>query len=440
MVETRVEFEPKAHPWAAIRKLPIGTEVEITQPNGRTWHGLLVPPHELSGPETVQLKLASGYNVGLQISATDVLTVIARPRRARAAAPSAAAPPPDGPWVALLRTGGTIASRVDYRTGGVSPVADERELLSAFPALDAGGPVRVSSVFERFSEDIVPADWVRLAEHVGAAFRHGARGVVISHGTDTLGFTAAALSFLLENPPGPVVLVGAQRSPDRPSSDGFTNLPAAIHVARTAELAEVVVLMHAGVDDGKFALHRGARVRKMHSSRRDAFQTRNAPPLGFVDGDRIVLDPAARKPTGRPLHVDERLDERAALVWYYPGLTPARFRSAARGLRGLVIAGTGLGHVASANVRWLRRAVADGLVVAMTTQTLAGAVDPFVYSTGRELERAGVLYLADLLPEVAYVKMLWALGRSTDPAEVRRLLREDRAGEFEPRRPLEAGP
>jgi glutamyl-tRNA(Gln) amidotransferase subunit D len=435
--------EPTVDPRKKIASLPTGSEVEITRPDGRTWHGILVPSTEFSADHVVVLKLASGYNVGLAITERDVLTVIARPRRRRQGAPDAGASPapsggsePAAPWVALLTTGGTIASRVDYQTGGVRPVRDEREILAAFPALDGGGPVRVVPVFERFSEDIVPADWVTLAEKAAESFRQGARGVVIAHGTDTLAYTAAALSFMIRNPPGPIVLVGAQRSPDRPSSDGFTNLPAAIHLARAGDLGEVVVVMHEGISDDRFAIHRGTRVRKMHSSRRDAFESRNAPALGRIEGTTIHLGSETRRPSQSPLRVDSRIDERAALLTYYPGLTPTRLRRFVRHERGLVIAGTGLGHVSRAHLRGLARLVRSGVVVAMTTQCLGGGTDPFVYATGRHLLEAGVTFLDDLLPETAYAKMLWALGQSDDPAEVRRLLLEDVAGEFVYRRRL----
>jgi len=432
--------EPTFDPRKKIHELPIGTEVEITPQDGRTWHGIIVPATEFSGENIVVLKLASGYNVGLAIDENDVLTVISKPRRPRSAKsaerPPSAAPPSTFPWVALLTTGGTIASRVDYQTGGVKPVRDEQEILAAFPALDAEGPVHVVPVLERFSEDIVPADWVILAEKVGEGFRQGARGVVISHGTDTLAYTAAALSFMVRNPPGPVVLVGAQRSPDRPSSDGFTNLPAAIHLARSGDLGEVVVVMHAGVSDDRLAIHRGTRVRKMHSSRRDAFQSRNAPPLGYIEGKRIQLSPEARRPSETPLRIETDLDERAAMVSYYPGFSPTRLRRLVRNERGLVIAGTGLGHIAREHLRGLRRLIEGGLVVGMTTQCLDGGTDPYVYATGRDLLRSGVAYLDDLLPETAYVKMLWALGQSEDPARVRALLLEDQVGEFVRRRRL----
>ncbi len=436
--------EPTFDPRKKIRELPVGTEIELTPPDGRTWHGIIVPSTEFSGPDIVVLKLSSGYNVGLAVTEKDVLTVIARPKRSRTRpAPPSEAPraaTPTSPWVALLTTGGTIASRVDYHTGGVKPVRDEKEILGAFPALDADGPVRVLPVFERFSEDIVPGDWVDLANHVVEAFRQGARGVVVAHGTDTLGFTASALSFMIRNPPGPVVLVGAQRSPDRPSSDGFSNLPGAVHLARTGNLGEVVVVMHDGVSDGRLAIHRGTWVRKMHSSRRDAFQSRNGPSLGHIEGNRIELGPDARAPSGAPLVAETHLDDRAVLIYYYPGLSPIRLRRLVRSERGLILAGTGLGHVSRAHLRGLERLIAKGLVIGMTTQCLEGGTDPYVYATGRDLVRAGVVYLDDLLPETAYAKMLWALGRAQDPATVRALLLEDQVGEFVGRRRLERGP
>jgi glutamyl-tRNA(Gln) amidotransferase subunit D len=421
--------------WETLRSLPMGRRVELTDGRGQTWVGTIVPRQDASGERIVQLKLGSGYNVGLRIDASFKFRLLESPAsdaRSGVGAGTITVPPSssESPRVALLTSGGTIASRVDYETGGVRPVKEERELLAFYPELGAGGDVRVVPVLDRLSEDIAPDDWVLLAEKVVSAFRDGARGVVISHGTDTLAFTAAALSFLLVDLPGPVVLVGAQRSPDRPSSDGAINLAAAVQVAREAELGEVVVVLHAGLSDGRSVIHRGTWVRKMHSSRRDAFQSRNGPPLGFVDAGGIHLDQSVRPRAPGPPRVDGRLATNAGLLWFYPGMEPERAESFARGLAGVVLAGTGLGHVGSVHLDWIRRATQSGQVVAMTTQCLEGNVNPFVYSTGRELRRAGVLYLGDLLPEVAYVKLLWALGRSSDPKAVEALLLADVAGEF----------
>jgi glutamyl-tRNA(Gln) amidotransferase subunit D len=422
-------------PWEVLRGLPMGRRVEISDDRGTTWTGTIVPRQEMSGDRVVQIKLDSGYNVGVLVAPTFRLRLLeasTAPAGSIATPSSSGAVPAAGgaPWVALLTTGGTIASRVDYETGGVRPVKEEREILSFYPELEAAGRVRIVPVFDRLSEDIVPEDWLALATKVVAAFTGGARGVVVAHGTDTLAFTAAGLSFLLADLPGPVVLVGAQRSPDRPSSDGPSNLAAAVHVAHEGGFGEVVVVMHAGLSDGRYAIHRGTWVRKMHSSRRDAFHSRNGPPLGWVDAKSIHWDLPPRASAPRPARVDGPLDANGGLLWFYPGLTPERAESFARGLRGLVLAGTGLGHVGSSHLDWIRGALGRGQVVAMTTQCLEGTADPFVYATGRQLQRAGVLYLGDLLPEVAYAKLLWALGHAADAKAVEALLLADVAGEF----------
>jgi glutamyl-tRNA(Gln) amidotransferase subunit D len=424
-------------PWPRLAALPMGRRVEVSDPAGSTWRGTVVPHHEFSGERILQLKLASGYNVGLKIGPQFTF----RELEDRPAPGVGSAPPPpvarssDGPWVALLTTGGTIASRVDYETGGVKPVRGEAEILAFYPELERTGRVRILPVFDRLSEEFRPEDWAELGTRVVEAFRGGAEGVVIAHGTDTLGYSAAALSFLLVNLPGPVVLVGAQRSPDRPSSDGPSNLSAAVEVARDRRIGEVVVLMHAGPSDSRFAIHRGNWVRKMHSSRRDAFESRNGPPIGWVESGAVHLEGAVRPPAEGPPRCDLPIDARAGLLWFYPGLSSDAAEAFARDLRGIVLAGTGLGHVSSVHLPWIRAAIDRGVVVAMTTQCLGGRVDPYVYSTGRDLVRAGVLYLDDLLPETAYAKLVWALGHATEPAQVRTLLEIPRAGEFLDRHP-----
>jgi glutamyl-tRNA(Gln) amidotransferase subunit D len=419
-------------PWELLRALPMGRHVEVSDGRGTTWRGTVVPRHELSGERILPLKLANGYNVGIYIEPGFSFTLLEEePTHAVAAGASLPAPRTSGGTrVALLTTGGTIASRVDYDTGGVRPVREEREILAFYPELERKGPVHIVPVFDRLSENITPDDWVVLAGKVVEAFHDGARGVVVAHGTDTLGFTAAALSFLLRDLPGPVVLVGAQRSPDRPSSDGAPNLDAAVTVAREAVLGEVVVLMHAGLSDDRFAIHRGTWVRKMHSSRRDAFESRNGAPLGYVEAGAVHLRLPVREPQAGPPRVDGPIDSRAGLLWFYPGLEADDARRFVQGRRGVVLAGTGLGHVALPHLGWIRDVTAAGTVVAMTTQCLAGNAEPYVYATGRELVRAGVLYLDDLLPETAYTKMLWALGHAPDADGVRRLLRRNVAGEF----------
>jgi len=436
-----------AYPEAVLRRLEAagaapGDEVEVTDADGRQWRGIIMDHHEFSAADVLALKLKSGYNVGVSLGSDTPLALAAK---AQASAKAAVAPltaSADLPVVAILGTGGTIASFVDYRTGGVVPVSTPDELAAAVPELVHTARVRPTIAFSMFSEDMQPEHWRQLAHQVKAEFDGGAKGVVITHGTDTMGFTAAALAFMLKDLPGPVVIVGAQRSSDRPSSDAAMNLHAAVAVAATADIGEVVVVMHATPDDDVCHIHRGVRVRKMHSSRRDAFHSINAPVLGRVDPatphsggtPRVTLTQPVRRATAGPVIVDDAMNERVAMIQSYPGLWPEHILDVV--LDGVVLVGTGLGHVANRTFSALQTLSEQGKFVAMATQCLHGRTGLNVYATGRDLQNHGVVPCEDMLPETAYVKLMWVLAHATDHADAVRLFQTDLAGELSPRSPL----
>jgi glutamyl-tRNA(Gln) amidotransferase subunit D len=432
-------------PWNRLSALPIGTEVVITLPDGMSWRGWLLPSDPLSQPRVAHLKLSSGYNVGVFVPndcKVEALPGIPWGEPVQAFSPDER--PADSSEeaqegaVVIIATGGTIASRVDYVTGGVKPVRGKKALETVYPGLTSGGPVVLREIFDILSEDVGPTHWTRIAQEAKSAFDHGARGVVVTHGTDTMAYTSSALAFQLRDLPGPVVLVGAQRSIDRPSSDGVTNLLSAMRIAREADLGEVVVAMHSGPSDTSVAIHRGTRVRKMHSTRRDAFRSTNEPPLGIMDRNVLHLSTHSAR-SGKPARLEEGFDEKGALLWIHPGLTEKVAVAHTDGARGMILAGTGMGHVPTNLVPWIKAEVKKGTVVAMTTQCLAGTVDPFVYSRGRELSAAGVLYLGDIFPETAFVKLLWALKHFPDAKQVGSAMMKEIAGEFGQSRPLEVG-
>jgi len=334
------------------------------------------------------------------------------------------------PTVAVLGTGGTIASFVDYKTGAVYPALSAQDLVFSVPELTDLCNIRARVLYSILSENMKVEYWQRLAEESAKELNSGAEAVIIPHGTDTLGYTSAALSFMMKNLSGPVILVGSQRSSDRPSSDAFMNLLCSARLA-SSDLGEVVVVMHGETSDSFCTIHRGTKIRKMHSSRRDAFQSMNEKPLGRVHEDgRIEFESEYRRKAKGEVKAETRMEERVSLLYFYPGLKKHFFEKMAEDSKGIVIAGTGLGHVSTDLIPSIEKAIKKGVHVVMTTQCLSGRVGMYVYATGRELANIGVIPGEDMLPETAYVKLMWVLGKTSDPKEVRELMTRNLVGEI----------
>ena len=393
--------------------------------------GTLVPRYLYGDEDHIVLKLKSGYNVGLSLSGLKAAAVKARGEKPSFSAP---APPKAArglPRVLILGTGGTIASRIDYRTGAVHPAVSSAELHSLVPELSTVARIEPEIMFDVFSENITPAHWTKVARRIQRAVEEGVDGVVVTHGTDTLGYTAAALSFALIGVPVPVILVGAQRSPDRPSSDGPLNLVAAVSVAGQAEFAGVYVAMHMGESDDKVAFHGGTRVRKNHTSRRDAFVSVGVPLAAVWGRSGIEYASEGLPRRGGVFKPRVRFDERAVLLKFFPAMDASLVAAARRGgARALVVEGTGLGHVGKAVAAELHSFIKGGGMVCMTSQCINGRVDMNVYDTGRDLLHAGVLPLEDMLAETAVVKAMWALGNSPTVAKAKELMVANLVGEM----------
>jgi glutamyl-tRNA(Gln) amidotransferase subunit D len=302
------------------------------------------------------------------------------------------------------------------------------------PELSDVARVSPEIMFDVLSENMTPRHWSKLAQRVARAVKGKFDGVVITHGTDTLGYTAAALSFALAGTTVPVILVGAQRSPDRPSSDAPLNLIAAVTVAGTAKFAGVYVAMHLGENDDKIAFHRGTRVRKNHTSRRDAFVSVGVPLAAVWGRDGLEYVSEGLPPRGGPFKPRPKFSERASLLKFYPSMPAGMIRAARRdGAKALVVEGTGLGHVRREIVRELGLFVKAGGLAFMTSQCIEGRLDLNVYETGRDLLHAGVVPLEDMLPETALAKAMWVLGTGAKGDRARQLMTENLAGEITPR-------
>jgi glutamyl-tRNA(Gln) amidotransferase subunit D len=408
-----------------------GDRVRVER-DGTTYEGVLLPS---TTADHLVVKLDGGYNVGVDRADANVEILESGVRDVERAqsvgGTSEVAFDDELPTIALISTGGTIASTVDYRTGAVTAQFDAEDVLRAVPDLAGRANYRGRVVANILSENMDPDIWTDLAEAVEEEIEAGADGVVVMHGTDTMQYTASVLSFMLDTPV-PIVFTGSQRSADRPSSDNVMNAVCAVEAAK-ADAAEVMVCMHASASDDVCALHRGTRVRKNHTSRRDAFETVGAKPLGEVDyetGD--VTFRREYTPRGTvELDVAPDLEREVELLKFVPGMDPVVL-DVYEGKAGLVVEGTGLGHVHTDLVDRLGEMVDDGTTVVMTSQCLEGRVCDRVYDTGRDLLDAGVIEGEDTLPETMVVKLMWALANVHEDS-IRETVRTSLAGEIQDR-------
>jgi len=409
-----------------------GDRVRLTR-DGRTHEGVLLPS---TTDDHAVLKLDGGYNVGVERANATVEVVEAdvydvgseEDDDSSTGEFSEEAEKATTTWgfkegrqrISLISTGGTIASTVDYRTGAVTSRFEADDIIRAIPQLRGRANWRSRVVDTILSENMTPDVWQDLAHAVHEEIEAGADGVVVMHGTDTMQFSTSALAFMIDTPV-PVVFTGSQRSADRPSSDNVMNAVCSVEAA-LSDCAEVLVCMHASESDDVCALHRGVRVRKNHTSRRDAFETVGAKPLGEVDyggsdePNEVTFrrSHAERGETDLELHDDLATD--VDLVKFTPGTDPA-FLEQCTDNAGVVIEGTGLGHVNTDWIDTIEDLTDGGTHVVMTSQCLEGRVCDRVYDTGRDLLDAGVIEGEDVLPGTAKVKLMWALANSEDVAD-----------------------
>jgi glutamyl-tRNA(Gln) amidotransferase subunit D len=389
------------------------------------FNGTILPRAENDDEKHIVMKISTGYNIGIDITTIKDMKETGY-KKANYKIPEKEFPVTKGlPRVKLLGTGGTIASRLDYRTGAVIPAFTPGELYGAVPELADICNLTTEKLFAVFSENMGPEQYKKLAIAIGKEIENGIEGIVIGHGTDTLHHTAAALTYMVQNPPVPIVLVGSQRSSDRPSSDAALNLQHATTAAGHGEIAEVMVCMFGPTSDEYGFLHRGIRVRKMHSSYRSTFRTIGDTPLATITRKGVTPIKQNFNPRrkDRNVKIVPVFEEKVAMLYYYTNMQPDMIDSLVdNGYKGIIIIGTGLGHVNKPLYPAIERATKKGVHIYMTVQTLWGYVHMFVYDTGRDLMAKGVVPLGNMLPEVAYIKLGWALGQSDDPQKVKEIM------------------
>ncbi|MCJ7478599.1 MAG: Glu-tRNA(Gln) amidotransferase subunit GatD [Candidatus Nanohaloarchaeota archaeon QJJ-7] len=413
-----------------------GDLIRIEKDEGE-YEGRLMPRSSQGDTGVLVLKLDNGYNIGVEFIEDLEIEKLSGHKDGEAEKPEIPDPDSEKPDIAILHTGGTIASKVSYEKGGVIPAFEPEELVRLYPEVFEQANVTSEVLGQIHSGDMEPQHWQEFAEVV--AEHRDKDGIIIGHGTDTMQYTAAALSFMLENIDVPVVLVGAQRSSDRPSSDSAMNLSSAVRFALEGEPG-VYVCMHAGTSDEEAAIHPGTRVRKMHTSRRDAFRSIDTSPVARVNysSGEVEFLREVEEPQGE-FNLRTEMNTDVSMIKSRPGIDAERIE-ALKVKDGLVLEGTGLGHFPVNSfdeytehhddiLKAIGDLAEDGIAV-MTSQCINGRVNMNVYEYGVKIQERGVISAENMLTEVAYVKLMWVLGQSDSTEEAEELFRTNLAGEI----------
>ena len=423
-------YKGKIRDFLISNKVDVGDLVKIT--SELTYSGILMPRYESGDESHIVLKLKSGYNIGIEFEKIEKIEKVGE---GQSSVESSKTIEKDEklPKILLLSTGGTIASKVDYRTGAVTPALSATELYEAVPEIAKIANVDAEVLFSEYSENLQPEHWLEIAKKVDSVADSDYTGIIIAHGTDTMHYSSAFLSFALSGFKKPIVLVGSQRSSDRPSSDAASNLIAATKFLRRYSAKGVFVVMHHNESDKAIACHLGTRVRKNHTSKRSAFETIGSSPAYVIFENEIIDNTSKMENSAFSKDYNPRinLDTKAALVKYHPGFDPEIIESLIKlQYRAIIFEGTGLGHVGKTMYDSIKKAKEKGIFLGMTSQCIDGRVSMTVYESGRDLLDMGIVPLETMIPEVALVKAMWVLGNSDSDDEIKKMMLEDYASEF----------
>ena len=405
--------------------------------------GILMPRYELADENHIVIKLKSGYNIGIKTANIQSITKIIQESGQNVSVETFKREHLKEvevlPKIALISTGGTITSKIDYRTGGVSSALSASELYASIPELEKYASIDTDVILNEYSENLKPEHWTMIANKIAEKVKSNMYcGIIVSHGTDTMHYTASALSFALQNLPIPVVIVGAQRSSDRPSSDAALNLISATIFATKSQFSGVFVAMHASPSDEIVACHVGTRVRKNHTSRRDAFESIDITPVAMIKGDKIEIQTEQseiklqkRNADSSSFLVKPDFNNKVILLKYHPGFDPHLITHAIMsGYKAIIVEGTGLGHISRECFPQIQNAVKSGVMIFMTSQCIWGRTKMTVYDTGRDLLDMGVIPLSNMTPETATVKAMWVLANNKEIESAKKMMQENMANEI----------
>ena len=421
-------YKGKSLDYLKQKNVSVGDSIKII--SDLTYEGILMPRYETSEDSHIVLKLKSGYNIGIELSEIKDIEKISS-TKVVVEEESVKKTDSSLPKILLLSTGGTIASKVDYRTGAVTPALTAADLNDAVPEIAEIANIDAEVLFSEYSENLQPEHWVETAKKIQSVVDLDYKGVIVAHGTDTMHYSSAFLSFALSGLKIPVVFVGSQRSSDRPSSDAASNLIAATRFIVQTDVNGIYVVMHHNESDETISCHLGTRVRKNHASKRSAFETIGNDPAFLILDEKIIKNSRDEFFENQSFNPRLGIDTQVALVKYHPGYEPRQIEALINlGFKAIIFEGTGLGHVGKTMYDVIKKANAAGLFLGMTSQCIDGRVRMTVYESGRDLLELGITPLENMIPEVALVKTMWALGNSENKDGLKKLLLENIASEF----------
>ena len=411
--------------------------VVITTKNQK-FTGLIIPHQE--NDEIIILKLDNGYNIGINKSSIKSIKSLKISKKEVKQPRSILKHDKNLKKVVLIHTGGTIASKVDYTTGGVTSKYSPENLVELVSELPKIVNIETDVAADLMSEDINFDDYKKMISTIKKHIKR-CDGIILGHGTDTLAYTSAALAFAIENPPIPILIVGSQRSSDRPSSDSNMNLICAARFIAQTDFKGIAICMHDSINDDKCAILTATKTRKMHTSRRDAFKAINDKPIALV-GNKVewVKNPESdeNRLKQNELVVKDKFADSVGLFKTHPNMNPKLFEFMTKNYDALVIEATGLGHMPTntkenmMNYELLKKFIKKGGIIAITSQCLYGRVHPHVYTNLRRLSSIGCIFCEDMLSETAFIKLSWLMGNYS-AEETKRLLTVNLRGEINDR-------
>ena len=421
-------YEGRSLDFLKSNNIIVGDSVKIFSET--THSGIIMPRYEHSDDQHVVIKLKSGYNIGLELNRINGIEKINSNKKY--VENSEKIERKEGlPKILLLSTGGTIASKIDYRTGAVTPILSAQELNASVPELAKIANIDTEVLLSEYSENIMPEHWLQIAKKISNYNNSDYQGIIVAHGTDTMHYTSSFLAFALAGFPIPIVLVGSQRSSDRASSDAALNLIGAAKLITEGKTKGVYVVMHRDENDNVISAHIGTRVRKNHTSKRGAFQTIGDNPAFTISEDKIQKNISSDFFKKKEYQPSINLDTKVALVKYHPGFEPKFIEHIIEmDYRGIIFEGTGLGHVGKSMYNVIKKANENGMFLGMTSQCIDGTVRMTVYESGRDLLNLGIIPLENMIPEVALVKAMWAMGNFDSNEDVKEKMLENIASEI----------